>query len=64
MKIQPKKEIERMVTHKGASNLQKIEMEKRHTRREEIREKPIALQRRMVSRVTKHEENMPHLGHD
>ena len=36
MKIRPKKEIELTVTHKGRSDLQKIEKEKRQRRREEI----------------------------
>ena len=52
------------MTHKGKSDLQNIEREKRKRRREEIREKTIALQRRMVSRVTKIEENPPESGHD
>ena len=43
MKIQPKKEIERTVTHKGIVYLQKIEKEKRLKIREERRERTIAL---------------------
>ena len=64
MKSQPKKEIERTVTHKGTMNLQKIEREKRLKRREEIRERAIALQRGMSTRVTDQERNPLELGHD
>ena len=35
MKSQPKKEIERTVTHKGTVDLQRVEREKRLKRREE-----------------------------
>ena len=52
MKSQPKKEIERIMTHKGTSNLQRIQREKRLKRREERREQAIALQRGMTTRVT------------
>ena len=52
------------MTHKGTFDLQKIEREKRQRRREEIREKFIALQRRKVSKVIEHEENPYDLGHD
>ena len=48
MKIQPKKENERT---KGTTNLQKVEREKRLKRREERRERAIALQRGMTTRV-------------
>ena len=43
MKIQPKKEIEQTMTHKGTVDLQKIEREKRLKIREERRERAIAL---------------------
>ena len=52
MKSQPKKEIERTVTHKGTVDLQKVGREKRMKRREERREQAIALQRGMNTRVT------------
>ena len=52
------------MTHKGTSDLQKIEREKRQRRREEIREQAIMLQRRKVARVTEHEGNPPESGHD
>ena len=52
MKSQPKNEIERIVTHKGMIDLQRIERDKRLKRREEIRERAIALQRGMSTRVT------------
>ena len=60
MKIQPKKEIERTVTHKGMADLQKIEREKRLKRRERV----IALQRGMSTRVIDQERNPPESGHD
>ena len=52
MKSQAKKEIERIVTHKGTMDLQKVEREKRLKRREERREWAIALQRGITTRVT------------
>ena len=52
MKSQPKKEIKQTVTHKGTTDLQKVEREKRLKRREERREQDIALQRGMNTRVT------------
>ena len=64
MKSQPKNEIEQIVTHKGMTDLQKIEREKRLKRREERREMAIALQRRMSTRVTDQERNPPESGHD
>ena len=64
MKIQPKKEIEQTVTHKGTTYLQKIEREKRLKRREERRERAIALQRGMSTRVTDQERNPLESGHD
>ena len=64
MKSQPKKEIERTVTHKGMVDLQKVEREKRLKRREERREWAIALQRGMNTRVTDQERNPLELGHD
>ena len=64
MKIWPKKKIEWIVSHKGTVDLQKIEREKRLQRREEIRERDIALQRGMNTRVVDQERNPPELGHD
>ena len=64
MKSQPKKEIERTVTPKGTVDFQKVEREKRLKRREERRERDIALQRGMTTRVTEHEKNPPESGHD
>ena len=64
MKIQPKKEIERTMTHKGTTDLQKVEREKRLKRREERRERTIALQRGMNTRVTDQERNPLESGHD
>ena len=58
MKIHPKKEIEWTVTHKGMTDLQRIEREKRLKRREERRERAIALQRGMNTRVTDQEINL------
>ena len=58
MKIQTKKEIEQTETHKGTSNLQKVEREKRLKIREERRERAIALQRGMTTRVIEHERNI------
>ena len=45
MRSQPKKEIDRIVSDKGMENFQKIEREKRLQRREERRERALALQR-------------------
>ena len=66
MKSQPKKEIEWTVTHKGMVDLQKIEREreKRLKRREERRERAIALQRGMSTRVADQERNPLESGHD
>ena len=64
MKIQPKKEIERILTHKGTLDLQKVEREKRLKRTEERRERAIALQRGMNTRVIDQERNPPESGHD
>ena len=64
MRSHPKKEIERIVSHKGTTNLQKIEREKRLQRREERIERAIALQRGMSTRVTYQEINPPDSGHD
>ena len=64
MKSQPKKEIERTVTHKGTMDLQRIKREKKLKKREEIRERAIALQRGMSTRVTDQERNPPESGHD
>ena len=64
MKIQPKKEIKQTVTHKGSVDLQKIKREKRLKRREERRERAIALQRGMSTMVTDQEINLLESGHD
>ena len=64
MRSRPEEEIERTVSHKGTTDLQKIEREKRLQRREEIRERAIALQRGMSTRVTDQEINPPESGHD
>ena len=64
MKSWPKKEIEWIVTHKGTSNLQNLEREKRKKRREERREKSRALQRGITTKVIEQEGNPPNLGHD
>ena len=63
MRSQPKKEIERTVSHKGMADLQKIEREKRLQRREDRRERAIALQRGMSTRVTDQERSPPESGH-
>ena len=52
------------MTHKGTTDLQKVEREKRLKRREERRERAIALQRGMNIRVTDQERNPPESGHD
>ena len=57
-------EIERTMSHKGTTDFQKIEREKRLQRREERRERAIALQRGMSTRVTDQEINLPESGHD
>ena len=64
MKSWAKKEIERTVSHKGTADLQKIEREKRLQRREERRERVIALQRGMNTRVAYQERNPPESGPD
>ena len=64
MKSRPKREIERIVSHKGMADFQKIEREKRLQRREERRERDIVLQRGMSTRVIDQERNPPELGHD
>ena len=64
MKSKPKKEIEWTVTHKGMMDLQRIEREKRMKRREERRERAIALQRGMNTRVIDQERNPRESGHD
>ena len=64
MRSRPKKEIKRTVSHKGTTDLQKIEREKRLQRREERRERAITLQRRMNTRVADQEINPPESGHD
>ena len=64
MKSRPKKEIERTVSHKGTTDFQKIEREKRLQRREERRERAIALQRGTSTRVTDQERNPRELGQD
>ena len=64
MRSRPKKEIKRIVSHKGTMELQKTEREKRLQIREERRERVIALQREMNTRVTDQERNPPESGHD
>ena len=64
MRSHPKKEIKRIVSHKGMVNFQKIEREKRLQRREERRERALALQRGMSTRVTNQERNPSESGHD
>ena len=64
MKIKPKMEIKQTVTHKGTTDLQKVEREKRLKRREETRELAIALQRGMTTRVTEQERNLLESVHD
>ena len=63
MKSRPK-EIEQTVSHIGTTYLHKIERKKRLQRREERRERAIALQRGMSTRVTDQERNSPESGHD
>ena len=63
MKIQPKKKIKWIVTHKGTTDLQRVEIEKWLKRREERGERDIALQRGMSIRVTDQEKNPPESGH-
>ena len=64
MRSHPKKEIERIVSQKGTVDFPKIEREKRLQRREERRERAIALQRGMSTRVTDQEKIPPESGHD
>ena len=64
MRSQPKKEIKRTVSHKGTTDFQKIEREKRLQRREERRERALVLQRGMSTRVTDQERDPPDSGHD
>ena len=52
------------MSHKGMSDLQKIEREERQQRREERRERSLALHRGMSTRATDHERNLPESGHD
>ena len=64
MRSQPKKKIEKIVSHKGMRDFQKIERERRLQSREERRERALALQRGMSTRVTDQEREPPELGHD
>ena len=64
MRSQPKKEIEKTVSHKGMTDFQKIERERRLQSREERRERALALQRGMSTRVTDQERDPPKSGHD
>ena len=50
--------------HKGTTNFQKIEREKRLRRRKERRERAIALQRGMSTRVIDQERNLLESSHD
>ena len=52
------------MTHKGTIDLHKVEREKRLKRREERRERTIALQRGMTTKVADQERNPPESGHD
>ena len=52
MRSRPKKEIKGTVIHKGTSDLQKLEREKRQKIREERREKSRTLQRGKTIGVT------------
>ena len=51
------------MSHKGTMDFQKIEREKRLQRREERRERSLALQRGMSTRVTDQERDPPESGH-
>ena len=64
MKSQLEREIKWTMTHKGMSDLQRIEREKRLKRREERIERAIPLQRGMNTRVTNQERNQLESGHD
>ena len=64
MRSWPKEEIERTVSHKGTTDFQKIEREKRLERREEKRERALVLHRAMSTRVTDQERDPPESGHD
>ena len=52
------------MTHKGTTDLQKVEREKRLKRREERREQATSLQRGMTTRVIDQERNPPESSHD
>ena len=52
------------MSHKGMSDLQKIEREERQKRREERRERALVLHRGMSTRMTDQERNPLELGHD
>ena len=58
-----KREIKKIVSHNGMSNIQKIEREERQQRREE-RRRALALHRGRIPRVTNQERNLPDSGHD
>ena len=64
MKSRPKREIERTTSHKGTTYFHKIVREKRLQRREERRERAIALQRGMSTRVIDQKRNPPESSHD
>ena len=64
MRSQPKKEIEKIVSHKGMIDFQKIERERRLQSREERRERALALQRGMRTTVIDQERDPPESGHD
>ena len=59
-----KREIKKIVSHKGMSDIQKIEMEERQQRREERRERASMLQRGMSTGVTDQERDPLDSGHD
>ena len=52
------------MSHKGMSDLQKIEREERQQRREERRKRSLALHRGISTRATDQERKPPELGHD
>ena len=59
-----KREIKRIVSHNGMSDIQKIEREERQLRREARKERALALHRGRSPRATDQEGNPPESGHD
>ena len=64
MRIQPKKEIDKTVSHKGMTDFQKIERARRLQSREERRERALALQRGMITRLINQERDPSESIHD